>query len=129
MPGLRTTSTPSEVAASSSSLVAIQARPEGFSREAWATLADMGILGAGGGYILARSSSQVTVGEIVVTVEEPLSPLACMDEGSAVCVKVSRCVTHNVWKGLGERIRGFLDDITLEDLTDEARSRGEEMHG
>ena len=87
------------------------------------------IRGPGGGYILARSSSQVTVGEIVVTVEEPLSPLACMDEGSAVCVKVSRCVTHNVWKGLGERIRGFLDAITLEDLTAEARCRVEEMHG
>ena len=87
------------------------------------------IRGPGGGYILARSSSHVTVGEIVVTVEEPLSPLACMDEGSAVCAKVSRCVTHNVWKGLGERIRGFLDAITLEDLTAEARSRVEDMHG
>ena len=32
-------------------------------------------------------------------------------------------VTHNVWKGLGERIRGFLDSINLEDLTLEAREK------
>ena len=81
------------------------------------------IRGPGGGYILARSSAMIKVGEIVTTVEEPLSPVACMDEGSDGCAKKSRCVTHNIWKGLGERIRGFLDAITLEDLTVEARGK------
>lgn len=81
------------------------------------------IRGPGGGYILARNSALIKVGEIVVTVEEPLSPVACMDEGSAGCSKISQCVTHNIWKGLGERIRGFLDAITLEDLTQEARGK------
>lgn len=85
------------------------------------------IRGPGGGYILARESSLIKVGEIVVTVEEPLSPVACMDEGSVGCSRISQCVTHNVWKGLGERIRGFLDGITLEDLTQEARGRVEQM--
>ncbi|ACM20338.1 helix-turn-helix iron-sulfur cluster-binding transcriptional regulator IscR [Geotalea daltonii FRC-32] len=79
------------------------------------------IRGPGGGYILARESSLIKVGEIVVTVEEPLSPVACMDEGSTGCSRISQCVTHNIWKGLGEKIRGFLDGITLEDLAQEAR--------
>jgi Rrf2 family iron-sulfur cluster assembly transcriptional regulator len=85
------------------------------------------IRGPGGGYILARASAQIKVGEIVVTVEEPLSPVACMDEGSAGCSRLTQCVTHNVWKGLGERIRGFLDGITLEDLTLEARAKVEQI--
>lgn len=79
------------------------------------------IRGPGGGYVLARESSLIKVGEIVVTVEEPLSPVACMDEGSTGCSRISQCVTHNIWKGLGEKIRGFLDGITLEDLAQEAR--------
>lgn len=83
------------------------------------------IRGPGGGYVLARESSLIKVGEIVVTVEEPLSPVACMDEGSAGCSRTSQCVTHNVWKGLGEKIRGFLDGITLEELTLEARRKME----
>jgi Rrf2 family iron-sulfur cluster assembly transcriptional regulator len=79
------------------------------------------VRGPGGGYVLARQSSQILVGDIVTTVEEPLSPVACLDEGGKVCSRISRCVTHDVWKGLGERIRGFLDSITLEDLTRDAR--------
>jgi Rrf2 family transcriptional regulator, iron-sulfur cluster assembly transcription factor len=81
------------------------------------------VRGPGGGYVLARSSAQILVGEIVACVEEPLNPVSCLDEGSAACHKVSRCVTHNVWKGLGERIRGFLDSINLEELAIEAQER------
>lgn len=81
------------------------------------------VRGPGGGYILARGSSHILVGDIVTTVEEPLNPVACLDEGSKVCSRISRCVTHDVWKGLGERIKGFLDSITLEDLTREAAGK------
>src|SRR5574340_1310917 len=50
------------------------------------------VRGPGGGYILARQSSQILVGEIVATVEEPLNPVACLDGGSAACARISRCV-------------------------------------
>ncbi len=79
------------------------------------------VRGPGGGYVLARSGSQIKISEIVATVEEPLNPLSCLDEGEGPCSRGARCITHNVWKGLGERIHGFLDSINLEDLTLEAR--------
>ncbi len=79
------------------------------------------VRGPGGGYILARESSAIRVSEIVITVEEPLNPVACLDGEAGSCAKASRCITHNVWKGLGERIRGFLDAISLAELTLEAR--------
>ena len=79
------------------------------------------VRGPRGGYILARSSSLIRISEIVATVEEPLNPVSCLDENEGPCSRGARCVTHNVWKGLGERIRGFLDSVNLEDLTREAR--------
>ena len=79
------------------------------------------VRGPGGGYILARNSAEISVGDIVSSVEEPLDPVSCLDEKSP-CSRGGRCVTRNVWKGLGERIRGFLDSINLEDLTREARA-------
>lgn len=79
------------------------------------------VRGPGGGYILARQSSLIRVGEIVTTVEEPLNPVACLDEGALSCPRVTHCVTHTVWKGLGEKIKGFLDSINLEELAMEAR--------
>lgn len=81
------------------------------------------VRGPRGGYILARSSSQIRISEIVATVEEPMNPVSCLDEKESPCSRGSRCVTHNVWKELGERIRGFLDSINLEDLTREAREQ------
>jgi Rrf2 family iron-sulfur cluster assembly transcriptional regulator len=79
------------------------------------------VRGPGGGYLLARHSAQIRVGEIVASVEEPLNPVSCLDEGGTACQRGSRCVTHTIWKGLGERIKGFLDAINLEELTSEAR--------
>lgn len=81
------------------------------------------VRGPRGGYILARSSSLIKISEIVATVEEPMNPVSCLDEEEGPCSRGSRCFTHNVWKGLGERIRGFLDSINLEDLTLEAREK------
>ncbi len=78
------------------------------------------VRGPGGGYVLARSSSLVTVSEIVATVEEPLNPVSCLDGTDGSCSRGTRCVTHNVWKGLGEKIRGFLDSISLDDLVRDA---------
>lgn len=90
------------------------------------------VRGPGGGYVLGRASSLIKVGEIVATVEEPLNPVACLDEGGATCSRTSLCVTKKVWQGLGEKIRGFLDSINLEELTLEARGKAEraqEMKG
>ena len=79
------------------------------------------VRGPGGGYVLARESGSIRIGEIVASVEESLDPVACVDESSGGCARAGRCVTRNVWKGLGERIRAFLDSITLEELASEAR--------
>ncbi|RME35699.1 MAG: Rrf2 family transcriptional regulator [Deltaproteobacteria bacterium] len=80
------------------------------------------VRGPGGGYRLARPADQIRVDEIIDSVEETLVPVSCMDEQGR-CVCDDHCVTHNVWQGLGERIRSFLASITLEDLTREARDK------
>ncbi|BCR05362.1 transcriptional regulator [Desulfuromonas versatilis] len=80
------------------------------------------VRGPGGGYLLARPASQIRVDQIIDSVEETLVPVSCMDnDGKCACS--DQCITHTVWHGLGERIRGFLSSITLEDLTREARGR------
>lgn len=81
------------------------------------------VRGPGGGYLLARERGAILVGEIVATVEEPLTPVSCMDTKKGRCDRHTACTTHAVWEMLGERIRTFLDSITLEDLTRDARQR------
>ncbi|MSM41218.1 MAG: Rrf2 family transcriptional regulator [Geobacter sp.] len=83
------------------------------------------VRGPGGGYLLARDGSEITVGEIIAGVEEQLNPVACLDSGAAECSRMPACVTYSVWKGLGERIHSFLDSIRLADLAADARQRME----
>ena len=80
------------------------------------------VRGPGGGYVLARSAAEIRVDEIIDTVEETLVPVSCMEaDGSCKCT--SECATQSVWQGLGNQIRSFLASMTLEDLTNEGRSR------
>lgn len=83
------------------------------------------VRGPGGGYLLARDVSEITVGEIIAGVEEQLNPVACLDSGAAECARMPACATYSVWKGLGERIHSFLDSIRLADLAADARQRME----
>ena len=78
------------------------------------------VRGPGGGYVLARPADQIRVDQIIDSVEETLVPVSCMDQDGR-CSCTDHCVTHTVWQGLGDRIRGFLASMTLHDLTQEAQ--------
>ena len=80
------------------------------------------VRGPGGGYVLAKDPSDISVGEVISVVEEPLNPVACLDDDSSGCARSDSCMTQKVWKGLGERIKEFLNSITIEELASEMNS-------
>lgn len=75
--------------------------------------------GAGGGYTLARSTREITVGDIIRCVEGPVAPVRC--EGR--CSRVDNCTTTGLWKQLGDKIENFLDSITIKELCEDAVRR------
>jgi Rrf2 family iron-sulfur cluster assembly transcriptional regulator len=77
------------------------------------------VRGPGGGYVLARGAEQIRIGEIIEAVEESLVPVACV-EGEGGCTRIDKCVTFKLWKGLGDRIKEFLNSITVGDLCEDA---------
>ena len=87
------------------------------------------VRGPGGGYVLQREASLISVGEIITVVEEALNPVACLDSDPASCDKVSTCITQSVWKGLGDKIKEFLNSISIEDLTNELNSLNDSTNG
>ena len=78
------------------------------------------VRGPGGGYVLARPSADISVGEVIAVVEEALNPVACLDDGAIGCERADTCSTQKVWKGLGDKIKEFLNSISIEDLSMEA---------
>lgn len=73
--------------------------------------------GAQGGYMPAKSTAEITVGEILRALEGPLDIVEC-DKNGTNCGEGSckNCVTKNVWEKLSESVNEAADGITLEML-------------
>jgi Rrf2 family iron-sulfur cluster assembly transcriptional regulator len=75
------------------------------------------VRGPGGGYRLARPSDKVSVADIILAVDEPLDATQC--GGMENCQEDKRCMTHNLWATLNDKLYDYLNSVTLQDLVDE----------
>lgn len=75
-----------------------------------------------GGYKLAKSPAEYTVGQILRITEGSMAPVACLDHDPIQCERCETCDTLPIWKGLYKTINDYLDGITLQDIIDEKRS-------
>jgi len=84
--------------------------------------------GPGGGYSLGRKAGEITVADIIVSVDEPLDATHC--GGQANCHGGDGpCMTHELWMTLNARILEFLQSVTLQKLVDEQYGKGVEIEG
>lgn len=74
--------------------------------------------GPGGGYSLNKPADQLTVAEIVAAVDETVDTRRC--SGASNCHDGRQCLAHELWDDLSQQIFGFLEDISLQDLMEEA---------
>jgi Rrf2 family protein len=89
-----------------------------------------GVKGPGGGYRLALSPSEISVGNVVRAVEGPVAVVHCaLEDDEKPCNRVDRCVAHLMWQQLSEMMTEFLDSITLQDLCEQAWALGKEGVG
>jgi len=71
--------------------------------------------GKGGGFYLSRKPTQITMLDIVQSVEGKLSIVDCVDFPSR-CKKASICVSREVWQKISIGVKKILKNITLQDL-------------
>ena len=70
--------------------------------------------GPGGGYNLAQAPAAISVADIVSAVDEPLDATQC--GGKENCHDDKRCMTHDLWATLNEKMQEYLSSVTLADL-------------
>ncbi len=73
-----------------------------------------GVRGPGGGYRLARDPDDISIADIVNAVDEKLDAMRC--EGHGTCQSGRKCLAHELWNELSQRIYGFLHETTLADV-------------
>ncbi len=76
--------------------------------------------GAQGGYKLAKSPSEYTVGQILRAIEGSLAPVACLEDDENQCPHCSDCVSLYVWEKIYEAVNDVVNTITLQDIIDHA---------
>jgi len=79
------------------------------------------VRGPGGGYTLAKPVAQVSVAEIVRAVDEPLDATQC--GGLENCKDEQRCMTHELWSTLNDKMFEYLNSVKLSDLVATQRER------
>lgn len=71
--------------------------------------------GKHGGYRLARDPAELTMLEVVASLEGEVKPVECVEDGSC-CAQGGGCMPRKFWIGLKESIDGYLASRTLKDV-------------
>ncbi|OGA03463.1 MAG: Fe-S cluster assembly transcriptional regulator IscR [Betaproteobacteria bacterium RIFCSPLOWO2_02_FULL_62_17] len=79
------------------------------------------VRGPGGGYTLAKPAAQVSVAEIIRAVDEPIDATQC--GGLENCQEEQRCMTHELWATLNDKMYEYLNSVKLSDLVVQQRER------
>ena len=78
------------------------------------------IRGPGGGYVLAKSPGEISIGDVLQSVEESVTPKqVCVSHNkdskeNSNCDKIDECVSRLVWQKLGDKMMEILNSISLE---------------
>jgi len=72
------------------------------------------VRGPGGGYNLARPAADISMAEIISAVDEPIDATQC--GGKENCNDDRRCITHDLWATLNEKMNDYLSSVSLDDV-------------
>jgi Rrf2 family protein len=77
--------------------------------------------GPGGGYMLARSASDIKVGQVIRTLDGPLAPIACASQTAfrpcSDCTNVKECVVRRAMIRVRDVTSDVLDQLTIADMS------------
>ncbi len=115
-----------EMPQSIANIAARQSISDSYLEQLMAKLKKAGLIesirGAQGGYVLAKPSESISVGDILRALEGDLSPVKCAGiKGEFECAESGSCVTRNVWKRIDDSIQNAVDSILLSELVEDNR--------
>ena len=86
-----------------------------------------GIRGPAGGYRLAKPAEEISVMQILDAVDASLEKSSC-DKDRDCCDGEGECITFELWDDLNERMREFLNGVTLKSLAEKKRLKDQGIH-
>ena len=82
--------------------------------------------GAMGGYRLARRPEDITVLDVLRSVEGELAPVECLTKETNCGISCEDCLTRGVWADMWREILGVTENVSVADITKEVVDRAGE---
>lgn len=82
------------------------------------------VRGCHGGYALNRQPEQISVLDLIELFEGRIQLVKCQGGEEGDCPRADFCPTSGVWLKLSEDIRALAAKVTLHNIVEEAKSRG-----
>ena len=77
------------------------------------------VRGPGGGYRVAKAHADISVSNIITAVDELIDATQC--GGQENCHDTGRCMTHDLWATLNNKILDYLSGVSLADMVENQR--------
>ena len=71
--------------------------------------------GVNGGYVLGQRPEEITMLDVLTTLEGPVSILKCLTRENE-CNRIHSCVARTVWKEVNNAVEAALSNITLAEV-------------
>ena len=81
------------------------------------------VRGPGGGYCIAKNHDNISVKNIISSVDEQIDATQC--GGKENCNEGHQCITHDLWTTLNSKILDYLESTTLDELIKTQRNKSE----
>lgn len=81
------------------------------------------VRGPGGGYRVAKPPGEISVSNIIAAVDELIDATQC--GGQENCRDTGRCMTHDLWATLNDKILNYLAGVSLADMVESQRQNDE----
>jgi Rrf2 family iron-sulfur cluster assembly transcriptional regulator len=79
------------------------------------------VRGPGGGFVLSRKTSDISIKDILDAVGETTFPVPCTyPDDQELCDRKENCVMVDTWKAFSDMIDGFLKNLTVKDILDKS---------
>jgi len=111
----------------SSQIAARQQIPENYLNQLLIILRRAGLIqsirGPQGGHLLSRDPSEISLAEVLYTLEGPTAPRDCVEEGIQDCSLYDICAIRDVWYEVMLATDKVLNSVTLEALSQRHEER------
>jgi len=84
------------------------------------------VRGVNGGFHLAKRPDEITLLEVLETMEGPLSVVECV-RSPEKCKRENLCPARNIWTQLNDGIRELTRNITLDDILNAYRQHNADL--